>query len=311
MAKATNIRLKVLKLTYGRQHRYRLLRVASQAFSLAVLVSVPLLGIARVDFWHGNHLLLFKPAPFKHALAGVIIGIAAMYVVTFLSNIVAGRLFCGWGCPVGQVSRFGELVDTPGLKLWARVRDHIYGAAYSAVFVVAVLAWWVDLRMLIFADGRALAVGWGLVAFGVAGAYLHGRFWRWEFCKVACPIGWYYSMVAPAQYFGIHFRNQNKTCIECNACDNVCPVDLKPRQLGDPVTDRGGMSLLDAPGFNHCLECGDCVDACERMIQLRTPDQFPHGVPLLMGDFSGPQRAEPDDAKVAVSDAPANAEEQA
>ncbi len=218
-----------------------------------------------------------------------------MYVVTFLSNVVAGRLFCGWGCPVGQVSRFGETVDTPGLKGRARITALVIGAAYSGVFVLAMMAWWVDLRMLIFGSRADLAIGWGLVVFRTAGAYLHGRYWRWEFCKSVCPIGVYYSFVAPASYFGIHFRNQDKTCIECNACDNVCPVNLEPRSLAAPVTDRRGVSLPDAPGFNHCLECGDCIDACEHMIKLRTPEQFPAGVPLLMGHFNGPQRIDHED----------------
>lgn len=290
MAKHAQNRLKVLKMLALRPHRYRLLRFVSMSFSLAVLAGVPLTGLARVDLWGGEHYLLFEKAQLKPALAGVIIGIGAMYVVTFLSNVVAGRLFCGWGCPVGQVSRFGELVDTPGMKRGAKVKAHVIGALFSALFVVSVLAWWVDLRMLIEGSPRALAVGWGLVAFGVAGAYAHARWWRWEFCKSACPIGWYYSFVAPASYFGIHFRNQEKSCIECDACDNVCPVDLKPRELAEAVTDRRGISIADAPGFNHCLECGDCVDACERMIELRTPENFPHLVPLRMGYFSGPQR---------------------
>ena len=289
------VRRKVLKAVGVRPHRYRTLRLLSQTFSLAVLAIVPLTGLARVDFWRGRHALLFEPASFKHGLAGVIIGIAAMYVVTFLSNLVAGRLFCGFGCPVAQVSRFGERIDTPGLKRPARLRWSALGAAYSAVFVLAVLAWWVDLRMLVLGDGRELAIGWALVAVGTAGAYLHGRYWRWSFCKNVCPIGLYYSFVAPASYFGIHFRNDERTCIECNACDHVCPVDLKPRELARPVDDRRGVSLLDAPGFNHCLECGDCVDACERMIQVRTPEVFPQGVPLRFGYFRGPQRVDADE----------------
>jgi len=52
---------------------------------------LPLSALARVDFWQGEHRLLFEAAPLKHGLAGVIIGIAATYVVTFLNNVVAGR----------------------------------------------------------------------------------------------------------------------------------------------------------------------------------------------------------------------------
>ena len=301
-----SVRLKVLKAVGRRVHRYDRLRVISQSFSLLVLVAVPLLGIARVDFWRGHHYLLMRPAPLKHALAGVILGIGAMYVLTFLSNVVAGRLFCGWGCPVGQVSRFGEHVDTPGLKGKARLRANLEGALYSAVFVIAVLCWWVDWRMLLFGSPGELAIAWGLVAIGTAGAFAHGRWWRWEFCKQVCPIGLYYTFMAPAKYFGIHFRNQQATCIECDACDHICPVQLKPRELEPAMPMRGGLSIADASGFNHCLECGDCIRACEEMIRLRGHDP----VPLRMGYFSGPQRVDVEQPSETPSPTEQTAEEE-
>lgn len=296
MATATSIRLKVLKATQKQPHRYTKLRFLSMSVSIVILAAVPLLGVAQVDFWGGHHHVLLRPAPFRVALAGVIIGIALMYVVTFLSNVVAGRLFCGWGCPVGQVSRLGEQVDTPGQSRRRKWLAQVNGGLFSIVFVLAVLAWWVDLRVLIWGAPRALAVSWGLVCIGTLGAYLHGRWWRWAFCKSVCPIGLYYSIVSPARYFGVHFRNQDQSCIECNACDHVCPVDLKPRDLTASVTDRVGVSIADAPGFNHCLECGDCIVACEMMVSLRS-NRPGDTAPLHLGWFNGPQRIDHDPAE--------------
>ncbi len=286
--RSSNIRLKVLKAVRRGRHRYDPLRVLGMTVSLGLLVGVPLSGLARVDLWQGRHYLLYSVVPFNRGLAGVIIGIGLMYVVTFLSNVVAGRLFCGWGCPVGQVSRFGEAVDTPGMKPSQRRWASLQGALFSVVFVVSVMAWWVDLR--VFWQGPAAALGWswGLLLVGVAGAYLHGRWWRWAFCKSACPIGLYYSFVSPASWYGVYFRNEQDTCIACDACDHVCPVDLKPRDLMAPVPARTGVSIADAPGRNHCLECGDCIRACEQMIQLRGQEP----IPLLLGYHRGPQRVD-------------------
>ena len=288
--KKRNIRLRFLRLLDKRPHRYDILRFISQAMTLGVLVLVPMSGLSQVDFWGGNHYLFFERADFKIALAGVIVGIIAMYVVTFLLNVVAGRIFCGWGCPVAQVSRFGEQLDqikvSGGVMLW----NYIEGALFSGVMVVSVLAWWVDLRMLIFGDLNALLVGWGLVLVGVTGAMLHGRYWRWEFCKQVCPVGLYYSIIAPASYFGIHFRNLQDSCIECDGCDHVCPVGLKPRELGLAIEDERGFSANAAPGFNHCLQCGDCIQACDVMIEKVTPENYPEKVPLKMGYFKGDQR---------------------
>ncbi len=286
MAKKT--RLKILKAIRRSPHDYDRYRALGMTVSLAILFWVPLSGLARVDLWGGRHALLFEAAPFKHGLAGVIVGIGTMYVVTFLVNVVGGRLFCGWGCPVGQLSRFGEAVDSPGLKGRQRWRPRVEGALFSAALVASFMAWWVDLRVLVLGSPTALAVSWGVLAAGVAAAYAHGRWWRWEFCKSACPIGLYYSFVSPARWYGVHFRNHESTCIECNACDNVCPVDLAPRDLMAPAGTRPGLSIADAPGRNHCLECGDCVRACEWMIERKGEGP----VPLLLGFFSGPQRLE-------------------
>lgn len=281
-------RLKILKALYRSPHRYRRVRAATMTFSLAVLFAVPLSGLARVDLWRGSHSLLFEPVPFRQGLAGVIVGIGAMYVVTFLVNMAGGRLFCGWGCPVGQVSRFGEAVDAPGLKRRQRLLASAKGGLFSLALASSILVWWVDLRVLWWGRGTALLTAWAVLAVSVALTYSHGRWWRWGFCMSACPIGLYYSFVSPARWFGVHFRNATGSCIECNACDNVCPVHLAPRELMAPAGPRPGLAVAEAPGRNHCLECGDCVEACEFMIARSGGDE----VPLLLGFFSGPQRVE-------------------
>lgn len=277
-------RLKILRALRLTGHPFDTWRRLGMAVTLGVLFAVPLSGLARVDLWGGHHALLFRPASLRQGLAAVILGIGAFYVITFLVNLVGGRLFCGWGCPVGQLSRFGEAVDMPG-KPAQRRRARIEGAAFSAALVLSVMAWWVDLRVLWWGRGPALALAWGALLAGVAAAYAHGRWWRWNFCMSTCPIGLYYSFVSPARWYGVHFRNQTSTCIECNACDNVCPVDLAPRDLMSAAGERPGLSIADAPGRNHCLECGDCVRACEFMIEKSGGDE----VPLLLGFFSGPQ----------------------
>ena len=105
-------RLKLLRALRVTGHRYDGRRALGMTVTLGILFAVPLTGLARVDLWRGRHMLLFEEASFKHGLAGVLLGIGASYVATFLINVIGGRLFCGWGCPVGQLSRFGEAVDS-------------------------------------------------------------------------------------------------------------------------------------------------------------------------------------------------------
>lgn len=274
-------RLKVLRAfrKHRLHHRYGLWRTLGISVSMSILLLVPLTGLARIDLWGGQHRLLFRPVPFRVALAAVLAIFAAIYVVTFLSNVVAGRMFCGWGCPVGQLSRFGEAVDAPKLSARERLVARGRGAVFSLGLVISSIVWWTDPAVLWRGDPRAAGIAWTVVGVLSVAAYLHGRVWRWEFCKTTCPIGLYYSFVAPAKWYGVTFPNTEGTCIECNACDNVCPVDLPPRELKLPIASRGGISIADAPARNHCLECGDCVRACEWMMEKtgKAP------VPLLIG----------------------------
>ncbi len=292
MATTTNRRLKILQSIRGQPHRYDRLRVLGMVASTVTLFAVPLLGLARVDLWRGHHVLLFKEVPFKHGLAGLIVAIAALYVVTFLSNVAAARVFCGWGCPVGQANRLAESWLSAGRGRSANTPTRVKSAAANLLFAVllalAVAAWWVDLRVLWQGSPRALAVAWSALAAGAIGLLVHARWWRWGFCQSLCPIGLYYSFVSPARWFGVHYRNQEQTCLDCDLCDGVCPVDLEPRTLMAAIGARPGLSIADAPGRNHCIECGDCVRACEWIIDLRGRQP----APLLLGYFDGPQRIE-------------------
>jgi len=260
-------RLKVLKAfrRLAPHHRYNAWRVVGLCVSLGILLVIPLSGLVRLDLWRGNHRLLFAPAEFNIALA-VVIGIFALiYGVTFLINLVAGRMLCGWGCPIGQLHRLTENPGTPGISKGRRASHALAAAAYASLLPVSVLAWWLDWRIL-FEGSPAARFGVAVaLAGGTALALAHGKWWGWKFCEQACPIGLYYSFVAPARWFGVTF-NRPDTCIECNLCDHVCPVDLLPRSLPDPIPDRGGLSIANAPGRNHCLECGDCVRACEWIV---------------------------------------------
>ena len=79
--------------------------------TLAVLFAVPVLGIARVDLVGGANLVLGKAAPLRAGVIAVAGAIASFYFVTFLINLPAGRMFCGFGCPIGQLSRFSDVID--------------------------------------------------------------------------------------------------------------------------------------------------------------------------------------------------------
>jgi ferredoxin-type protein NapH len=275
-------------------------RVVTMTLSLAILAAVPVLGLVRIDLWGGRHLLLGRPATAVDAMKGFLVAMAVLYGVTFLTNIVVGRFFCGFGCPVGYASRLGESVDRARGSRLRTLARHLLGAGFVAAFVAAVLLWWVDPAILHQGSPAARVLLLGVFAVLAAGGYLHAFRWRFLVCTRACPIGLYYRYVTSRAPIGILFSESPSACIECGACTAICPVDLDPRALGRE-TGAGGPQGVEPGRYGdaECLRCGDCVEAC-KLVFRRRPESTP---PLRFGRHGARDRAprEPSSREGALS----------
>ena len=188
-------RLKLLGTLARDPHRYVVFRAATQAFSIAFLWAVPVSGLARVDLWRGGHLLGFRPAPFNVALAVVIAVFAVVYGATFLINLVAGRMLCGWGCPVGQLHRLTENPRTPGQSRSRRIAQRLGATLWAALLPTSVLAWWVDWRILFEGPPAARLTIAGVLVGATALALAHGRWWSWGLALWVYPLAWAIALV--------------------------------------------------------------------------------------------------------------------
>lgn len=264
-------RVRVLTAVARKGPSYQARRIVVVTISLLILLAVPLLGIARVDLWQGNHVLLGKPVGAVAALQGIVVCLGIMYGTTFLTNTFLGRFFCGWGCPVGYVSRLGEDVDLRKKDRRRWLLSHLAGAGFVATLVASVMLWWVDPRVVV--DGSLRAKLWtgGVFALLWIGGYGHAFVWRFLFCMRVCPIGLYYRYVTSRAPVGIVFSQDPDPCIQCGQCTKVCPVDLEPRDLGKVMPPRPGEDPVadERYGDAECLRCGDCVEACRMIFAVR------------------------------------------
>jgi ferredoxin-type protein NapH len=267
-------RVRVLAAVARAGPRFQAARIAVITASLAILLAVPLLGIVRIDMFRQHHVLLRSRVGLVQALQGMVVVLAVLYGVTFLTNMVVGRFFCGWGCPVGYVSRLGEDVEL-GKGRRRRILGHLAGAGFVASFVLAIMLWWVDPAVLVEGSPAAkAATAIGFLSLW-AGGFLHAFWWRFGFCRSACPIGLYYRFVTSRAPIGIAFSNVPDKCVECGACQKVCPVDLDPRNLGIEMPSQAlSTDATHRYGDAECLRCGDCVEAC-RMIFHKAPGATP------------------------------------
>lgn len=259
-------RYRLLRLALTRHHRYRRYRGATIALTVLVLLAVPLTGLARVDLWGGAHYALGHGADFAVGFVAVSAAIAAFYGMTFLVNMFAGRMFCGFGCPVGQLSRFADVIDARANDPAPQRRAWVSLVAFAFLLCAATALWWVSPAVLLSGDLGAIALTGGCVLLSTAYAVFHARRWRWGFCRKVCPIGLYYSVVQTGALIGIDF-DASAACIDCDACAGICPVSLDPRHLDQAMRSPGGLAFGGLPASAHCLHCGACVEICEHMMR--------------------------------------------
>ncbi|MCK6546277.1 4Fe-4S dicluster domain-containing protein [Myxococcota bacterium] len=251
-------RLTTLRAMAKRSHRYRAYRFLTISFTLATLFAIPLLELARFDLYGGEHVVLRKTVAPLYGFAAVVVTIFSAFFLTFNVNLVAGRMFCGWGCPVGQLNRltdtFVAAKDLKSKLTWGGILG-----AYVVLLVTSVALWWTSPS--VFTAWPWALVALAAIAMLTATALVFGRLWGWAFCRKVCPIGLYYSVVQQKRPLGILYEKSK--CLEEMSCVKACPVLLDPRDMAEQRNGIGGFALEGLPANNHCLRCGACVEACD------------------------------------------------
>lgn len=179
---------------------------------------------------------------------------------TLLAAILFRRAFCGNFCPLGTLQElfgwvgkklFGKTYRVPeGLDRWLRYLKYVVLVVFLALTVMlgtlAIRPYdpWVAYHHLLDDElFTGFLVGFIILMLTIVGSLVYDRF----FCKYLCPMGAALTPFSKAGLFKI--KRQAHTCINCSACDRVCPVNL-------PV------SRLDVVKDAECLDCDACVNAC-------------------------------------------------
>lgn len=216
----------------------------------------------------------------------MLLGIAIVSAV-FLVTALAGRVWCGWGCPqtvylelvFRPIERLLEGTPAQQTKLarfhWRRIVKWsvfaviAFGVAnvFLAYFVgTAQLSHWVFHSPAEHLTGFAIVLGvWALMLFDFA-------WFREQTCMVACPYGRLQSVLLDRQSLIVGYdarrgepRGQRKKlavvgesapaaargdCVDCSACVAVCPTG---------IDIRNGLQM-------ECIGCAQCIDACDNVM---------------------------------------------
>lgn len=204
----------------------------------------------------------------------------SVLVAVFLLTAVAGRVWCGWGCPqtvymeflfrpleqLLEGSRGSQLrLDREGPNArrvikWAvfLVLSVVVGNIFLAYFVgVERLSAWVTQSPLEHPTPFAvMAVASGLAFFDFS-------FFREQMCTIVCPYARLQSVLLDRRSLVVGYdrkrgepRRQGKRraegdCIDCKACVVTCPTG---------IDIRDGLQL-------ECVACTQCMDACDKMMK--------------------------------------------
>ncbi|WP_236725595.1 4Fe-4S binding protein [Candidatus Reidiella endopervernicosa] len=200
-----------------------------------------------------------------------------------------GRLYCGWLCPHFSVVEMinslmlkasgkptlwepkslpeqqlnGSLL-TPDQKYWILVIVAVVGFAF--LWAVSLLTYLLPPKeiytnlfngeltrnqsIFIFAATTVLALEFLLA--------------RHLFCRFGCAVGLFQSLawMGNRKAMVVGFDSQKvSNCIDCNAaCDNACPMRLKPRSIKRKMFT--------------CTQCAQCIDACDQAQGSRGKDNL-------------------------------------
>ncbi len=235
------------------------------AITFVIVYAVPLLGLARFDLWDGRHKWAGSSTNFVYGFGAVMISVIVFYLMTFIINGLVGRLFCGFGCPVGQMSRLSDSAEIGRKTRENRVQSELNAVLFALGLATGGFLWFCDPRVFVQGSPKAIGIATLGLLGGTFTVYSLGRFARWNFCRGYCPIGLYYSVIQTAHRFGIHYDEVDSLCKGCDYCAQACPVGLNPRDLRTPMNDVIGVAIEGLPQSNHCLTCGECVRACENV----------------------------------------------
>jgi len=182
-----------------------------------------------------------------------------------LLGLTTGRLLCGWACPFGFVQEL--LYKVPYVKFripaWTRfVKYGVFAGLVVAVPIVFSTEFPLYFCRLCPVATIESAIPWAVIKGSTDVTSLsirvtilialiilamgHRRF----FCKVLCPLG---ACLSVFNRFAAVFPERNSDCVDCGACNRVCPMET--------ASGKNSFGVYDDKA-EECISCLECHKKC-------------------------------------------------
>ena len=271
-------------------------RRASQLFTLALLVLVPVTGLFHINVADGAIVVLDRQIWFSDffIIFGFWIMIASILVMSYS---LAGAVFCGWVCPQGSASewanaltyrllgRKAEVMDFSGKPMQvARRKDSWRNKAllFSILWLMAMFYAVIPLlyfyppaelwRVVTMRAEHAGSVLWIYAVFTVI-LFLDIGMIRHMVCRYMCIYRmWQHSFKTRDTLHVAYDDSRAADCANCHYCADSCYLELDPR---------------NTVVYDSCINCGDCIDACNELHARSRKLSGPGLLRFEMGDPTG------------------------
>jgi len=267
-------------------------RRASQYLVITLLVLIPVTGLFRIDPMAGAFRLLDYQVWFSDIF--IVMGFWLMVATGLIFMYSwAGSVFCGWICPQNTISEWANaltarllgrralMMDVTGLKMQvARRKDAWINKAMLGTAFLLVSMLFAIIPLLYFFSPDVI---WSFLTFHpVASAenllwiysvcvlvvLVDASVMRHLVCKYMCIYRiWQHSFKTRDTLHIAYDESRSDHCLNCTYCEDSCFLDIDPRQ-----------TLV----FDSCINCGDCVAACDH---LHTKSKKMQGPGLLSFAF--------------------------
>ncbi len=157
-------------------------------------------------------------------------------------NLTISRFFCGYFCPTSLASIIAMKLKNP-FVLFFTIMSFAFILAFSTIsyFTSAV-----DL-FLNFTKFDTASIFVGVLTTAFTSIFLVFRGW---YCSILCPY-FFVSAVLPQEEKQTFEFFDKDSCIDCDKCVKVCPID--------DLDIKAGFDI-------RCVQCGLCEVACESVM---------------------------------------------
>ncbi|NOZ38049.1 MAG: 4Fe-4S binding protein [Gammaproteobacteria bacterium] len=206
--------------------------------------------------------------------------LAAIVATGFWLSWKYGRLYCGWLCPhysvveminnlmrrsfarfslwdkaqLSSINPDGRRVET---NRWYWIPLLFASSGFAFLWAVVLLTYLLppaEIYHNLF-HAQLTHNQFIFISVGTLALFIEFMFVRHLFCRFACAVGFFQSLVWMANKKALVValdRERVADCAACNAaCEQACPMRLKPRTIKRKMFT--------------CTECGRCLDACEQV----------------------------------------------